>query len=223
MASVKEDAYPRASLRPRPSERHGRKLGARSAAIVVAGAALAGLALVGAGCGGSSGEGVAQVETTTQATTDDSSSSPDSTPADPTAYSRCMRENGVPNFPDPKPNDEGGLTISPGEADFDPSSPQFKAAERACERYVPRRDGGGSLSAEERERRFGVALAYAACMRENGVPGFPDPVHTAEGDIGVDPSEAQFDPRTPQFKKAEDACRDLLPAGVRSGKELFGG
>jgi hypothetical protein len=223
MASVKEDVYPRASLRPHPTERHERRLGARSAAIVVAGAALAGLALVGAGCGGSSGEGVAQVETTTQATTDDSSSSPDSTSADPTAYSRCMRENGVPNFPDPKPNDEGGLTISPGEAGFDPSSPQFKAAERACERYVPRRDGGGSLSAEERERRFRVALAYTACMRENSVPGFPDPKRTAEGGISVDPSEAQFDPRSPQFKKAEDACRDLLPPGVRSGKELFGG
>jgi hypothetical protein len=63
MASVKEDAYPRPSLRPHLRERQGRRLAARAAAIVVAGAALAGLKLVAAGCGGSSGAKVAQVGT----------------------------------------------------------------------------------------------------------------------------------------------------------------
>jgi hypothetical protein len=57
-------------------------------------------------------------------------------------YSACMRRNGVPNFPDPKSNAEGGIDVSAGGNAFDPSSPQFKAAERACRDLAPGANGG---------------------------------------------------------------------------------
>ena len=54
------------------------------------------------------------------------------------AYSRCMRANGVPNFPDPSAG--GGWNVQTG-AGLDPSSPLFKRAQAKCEKLLP---GGGA-------------------------------------------------------------------------------
>jgi hypothetical protein len=58
-----------------------------------------------------------------------------------------------------------------------------------------------------------AALAFAGCMRANGVPHFPDPragggflFHTG----GVDPS-------SPAFKAAQTKCKRFLPPGPGSG------
>ncbi len=47
---------------------------------------------------------------------------------------------------------------------------------------------------------------FAACMRKNGEPSFPDP--NAQGQITVN-----IDPGSAQFQKAQQACRKLLPNG----------
>jgi hypothetical protein len=49
-------------------------------------------------------------------------------------YARCMRSHGVPKFPDPQPG--GALTLG-DQSGIDPSTPQFKAAQRACQKLVP--------------------------------------------------------------------------------------
>jgi hypothetical protein len=175
-------------------------------------AAVTALGLLAAACGGSSsGEGVAQVEMP-QTTSDGQSSSSGSSSADPAAYASCMRTNGVPKFSDP--DAQGRLTIIGGPG-LDPSSPRFKAAEKACEQLLPR-GGGETPDPEELERARQEALAYSACMRENGVPGFPDPKPNAEGGISLSPEAGAFDPSSPQFKVAEQACKGLAP-GANGG------
>ena len=61
--------------------------------------------------------------------------------------SKCMRENGVPKFPDPKPN--GQLQIDGDKLGTGPGDPVFDAAEKTCSRFRPSgpppagsRDGG---------------------------------------------------------------------------------
>ena len=56
-------------------------------------------------------------------------------------YSQCMRDHGIKDFPDPNP--QGGLMISaaPG-GDLDPNSPQFQAAQKACQSLMPGGKGG---------------------------------------------------------------------------------
>jgi hypothetical protein len=49
------------------------------------------------------------------------------------AFSQCMRDNGVADFPNPQ--ESGEIYWSKGE--FDPDSPAFKAAEEACESLLP--------------------------------------------------------------------------------------
>jgi hypothetical protein len=57
-------------------------------------------------------------------------------------FSRCMRSHGVPKFPDPKFTPNGGSQMTIGK-EVDPNSPQFKAAQKACQKLVP----NGPLSA----------------------------------------------------------------------------
>jgi hypothetical protein len=49
-------------------------------------------------------------------------------------FSACMRAHGLPKFPDPSPT--GGVSIGKSSG-LNPRSPQFKAAEKACDKLLP--------------------------------------------------------------------------------------
>jgi hypothetical protein len=64
-----------------------------------------------------------------------------------------------------------------------------------------------------------AAYKQSACMRAHGVPNFPDPKASENGNhIQVVVSVAGLDPSSPQFKHAQAACAYLMPAGnVQNG------
>jgi hypothetical protein len=187
-----------------------RSLGAsaRRGAVGLALAALVGLALMTAACGGSSGQAVAQVDTTGTTSTE-SDSSDGSSSGDPTAYSACMRKNGVPKFPDPDSDGALRLKAGPGTG-IDPDSAQFKAAAKACQKLAPKAPSPAER-AEDREQM----LAFSACMRKNGVPNFPDPTFNPDGSGGIKLQRKVAE--TPQFDAAQKACKDLLPGTAGDG------
>jgi hypothetical protein len=49
-------------------------------------------------------------------------------------YARCMRSHGVSKFPDPQ---AGGALVIGSKVGVDPNTPQFKAAQQACQKLVP--------------------------------------------------------------------------------------
>jgi hypothetical protein len=51
---------------------------------------------------------------------------------------------------------------------------------------------------------------FAACMRKNGEPNFPDP--NAQGELSIS-SAAGIDPGSAQFQHARQACQKDLPNG----------
>ena len=59
-------------------------------------------------------------------------------------YAKCMRQHGISDFPDPKPDGSLQIQATPG-SDLDPNNPQFKAANEACKKYQPGGGAGGSL------------------------------------------------------------------------------
>jgi hypothetical protein len=179
-------------------ERGRRSRLARAGLLALALAAVAALGLLASACGGSSGEGVAQADSTQTTTAD--SDSPNTSKRDAlVAFAACMRENGVPDFPDPVPSG-GGLSLSTDGVDAD--SPRFKAAEEACQKLLP---NGGQQSPEEQAEQLQEALEYSACMRQNGVPNFPDPTG---GDGGIRLNLPRgLDSDSPAFKAAANACR----------------
>lgn len=121
------------------------------------------------------------------------------------AFSQCMRENGVPDFPDPE-IDGGRIRMrvggGAGGADLDPQA--VDRAMEACEDLAPR--GGGNMSAEDRQEMQDAFLDYAQCMRENGYD-MPDP-DFSDGD-GMFRLEGE--PDDPAFQQAQAACEDELP------------
>jgi hypothetical protein len=120
-------------------------------------------------------------------------------------FAQCMRENGVPDFPDPQV-DGGRIQMGgPGGGEnFDQEA--VEKAMEACEDLAPR--GGGNFSEEDRQEMQDAALEHAQCMRENGVPDFPDPEFSDGGAmIELD----GIDPESPAFKEAQEACEDKLP------------
>jgi hypothetical protein len=55
-------------------------------------------------------------------------------------FSACMRSHGVPKFPDPQISGGRIGLVFGRNSGIDPNSPQFKAAQKACQKLLP---GGG--------------------------------------------------------------------------------
>ncbi len=194
---------------------------------VVLAVGLATFALLVAGCGGSKSPSIASIETTTTSSSAASSTSATSGGAGSGVgpsqaqlqqsllkYARCMRSNGVPNFPDPSPS--GGFQLSAG---IDPSSPLFTTAQAKCQKRTP---GGGFPTPGSTTHPSAQALAQmvevAQCMRRHGSSGFPDPttsipskppvgggvISDRDGVILVFP--ATLDMQSPRFVQAAAAC-----------------
>jgi hypothetical protein len=78
-----------------------------------------------------------------------------------------MRANGVSDFPDPNASGEFpsyGISVTPAV---------WKTAVAACKALEP----PGAFSAKLTSTQFSAALKFARCIREHGVPDFPDPVN----------------------------------------------
>jgi hypothetical protein len=80
-------------------------------------------------------------------------------------------------------------------------------------------DGGGpgddrsSAPAGDRSPQEDAALAFADCMRDNGIEDFPDPEVDEDGGISI--GDALADQRdTADFQAAEDACEPALDAAA---------
>lgn len=54
-------------------------------------------------------------------------------------------------------------------------------------------------------------VAYSTCMRRHGISTFPDP--DSHGNLVVTPAE-HIDPASPQYERAEQACRRYGPGGA---------
>jgi hypothetical protein len=86
-------------------------------------------------------------------------------------FAECMRRNGVSQFPDPGAS--GKLTIDAvaNGSSLDTSAPAFSQAISACKALEPAGFMGSKRSSQQQQ----AGRRFAQCIRENGVPDFPDP------------------------------------------------
>ncbi|NJQ03735.1 hypothetical protein [Streptomyces zingiberis] len=137
------------------------------------------------------------------------------------AFSQCMRDNGVPGFPDPQQQEGGGIALSPGDGNVDPNSPEFSTAQEACRDKMPQGQlGGGGAGAGGGEPLDSAKVAaWAQCMRDNGLPKFPDPEINGNS-LGIDFAGSGINPGDDTFQQARAACQDKWPGG---GVTISGG
>jgi hypothetical protein len=102
------------------------------------------------------------------------------------AYAQCVRDNGYAEFPDP--DTEGGFKflIKPGNAD------RFQAATTACRHLAPEGMRDEGVTPEQMD----ALIKLSQCVRENGVPEFPDPGPKGNfdlGDAGIKPGDTRLE------------------------------
>jgi len=126
------------------------------------------LVLLAAGCTDDGGDGVATVDGGTPA--------PSGPATDPVERERqfvaCMRGRGV-DMPDPVPGDRSGRSALLHAIDVQGkgSDPAFQEALDACTTFLPPAPPPEPPEAVDLTRM----LEFAKCMRDNGLPDFPDP------------------------------------------------
>lgn len=158
-----------------------------------------------AACGrnGEEGPGVATVGNNASA-----SASPD--PSAPAVdeeerkkqFTDCMRAEGVPV--DDFKADGGGVAIRADKG-------ETRAAMEKCRKYLPNGGEPPKLSPEDIEKM----REYAKCMRENGVPDFPDPDPETGGiAIAAQPADGMS---KDDVQVADEKCRDKLPQLQKGG------
>jgi hypothetical protein len=112
-------------------------------------------------------------------------------------FAECMRAHGV-EMEDPKP----GQSIDVGGGD----DPTTKKALTACNGKLG--DSGQELSSEEDEEIKEGALAFAQCMRGEGIDmGDPQFLGPGKFHFGI----AGLDTNSPAFKAAQAACQAKMP------------
>jgi hypothetical protein len=129
-------------------------------------------------------------------------------------FAKCMREHGI-DMPDPQRVGSGGIkqTMSgkPG------SKAKMDAAQKDCQKYM-QIGGGRAPSAAEQAKAKDAMLAYAKCMRDNGV-NMPDPKFSNSGggvtfQLGGPDSKGGStggpNPDSPTFKAADKVCHSKL-------------
>jgi hypothetical protein len=172
-------------------------------AVLIAGPLACGLFAAACGSTGSGGAPVASISSSSASAT----SSGGSAHASTLAYARCMRAHGIADFPDPDANGNLGLNGQPG-SDLDPNNPAYKAANNACKSLLPAPQAPPTGTRAQN-------LRYARCMRAHGISDFPDP--NPNGSLQIHPSPgSDLNPNNPQYKAADDACKQAIPARQRA-------
>jgi hypothetical protein len=168
-----------------------------------------------AGCGSPSADsGLATLSDSEQSPSDqgDSAAPVETDPEQALlALAECIRENGIPEFPDPVVDSDGVARIdfqALAGAGIEPGSPEVERAVEECGDLVEGvTQGGGPLSGADTAEIEDSLLAFADCMRDEGLTDFPDP---DMGDIaGGGPFGGNaIDLDDPRTAAAVDVCRD---------------
>ncbi len=119
------------------------------------------------------------------------------------AFARCVRTNGIPNYPDPDSRGEFSKTTL---RQLGVSDSRLRAAQDACQNLLPA--GQPPLTGPQQEDY----LRAAACMRSHGIANFPDPTFSGGGvHFPIPPG---IDASSERFTRARQACAGLIPAGL---------
>lgn len=114
-------------------------------------------------------------------------------------FATCMRDHGVPNFPDPEADSGVQIPLSLAEN----PSPAFTSAMHGCKYLIPANTQPPVASASQKA----AALKLAQCMRKHGVPNYPDPTYKDGREIPPAVADPAINPASPAFGAASKTCQ----------------
>lgn len=135
---------------------------------------------------------------------------------------QCMRDNGMPDMPDPfveknrlKLPEEGQEAL---EEKY--TQQQFDHAEQACQAVADKLPQGAVDNEEQAEKAepgpgdVDALRKFAECVRGNGVPEWPDPDANGRFPLRGTPLEHENPAESPRLEGAFDTCRHLWSGGL---------
>jgi hypothetical protein len=181
-------------------------------------APLVALALLAAACSSSSSAAAAG-----------GGSPSNSASASAVAYSACMRSHGVPDYPDPEA--DGNLPKGNAQA-FGVSDSHYRTAERACQYLLPSSNTtfaasltqcleNGDCPPAVVQRALTEGKKFARCMRNRGVPNWPDPTVDSMGRPSFQPPGLRWFAEYQPFTPVINAVRALLLASYLWARRLY--
>jgi hypothetical protein len=131
---------------------------------------------------------------------------------------QCMREHGIPDFPDPIIDQHGQLQL-PSTAAGEHAKQALNDhpdAQRAClpilDRLPPnvagRSQGPGQFSQED----LANLLKFAQCLRRNGIPDWPDP--KADGSFPISGTPLETEGKSARIRAGFQACKQYWDKGI---------
>jgi hypothetical protein len=171
-------------------------------------------AVAACGDGGNNSGGVASLSGANKATTTTSAGPASKQEAQQAAieFARCMRQQGI-DMPDPQfSGNKIRQDLNAGPGSKGAGDPKFKAAQQACNKYLP--NGGQPTMPNPQQQQ--QLLAFARCMRQHGID-MPDP--DPNGGIVIKRSGED----DPKFKAAQQACQQYEPKGDKQMQSNGGG
>jgi hypothetical protein len=180
-------------------------------------AVLAAAAVALAGCGGGSkAPAVASIATTSTATTatgtsgrsgSTSAGSKGNATGFLVEWASCMRSHGDPDQTDPTVDNHYGIDITIPLSAPATLSNEVHGGTAPCNQYLA--DASNALKAEHpappAPSSDATGVKYAACMRANGVPDYPDPT-------GSRTNLSNIDTNSPFFIRANKLCGKQIGA-----------
>jgi hypothetical protein len=154
-------------------------------------AAVSGVTVLAAACGGSSAAA--------------NTFAPGATHAQSVAFAKCMRANGVPGFPDP----DGQGIFNTAQVQALTSGPQGDAALHQCRSVLPNAGTGLTVTQIQaiQQQNLHNAVKAAICMRAHGITNFPDPAATMQASgVNWPQTLPGIDTGSPPYEKAYTAC-----------------
>jgi hypothetical protein len=141
-------------------------------------------------------------------------------------FAECVRARGYPDLPDPVVADDGTARI-PGEA-ARVAKERHADALSACQPILRRLPAGANAAIAGRHglepptsEQLTQLRRFAGCMRQHGVPEWPDP--TGDGTFPLSDALSR-EGKSPRVIAARESCDELSPdAGRRIKVATLGG
>jgi hypothetical protein len=133
---------------------------------------------------------------------------------------QCYRDNGVTDMPDPYV-EKGRLKLpesSSKKIDQKYPQQQLDQVKQACREIAGKLPAGALDTGSDDEQRAAgpgdveMMRRYAQCMRDNGVPEWPDP--KADGSFGLKGTALAKEGPSQRIKNASGKCQQYWSGGV---------
>lgn len=174
-------------------------------------------ALLAAGCGGSTAPSVANIATTSTAAraagsstgsgSSTSTTSKDSATGLLVEWAACMRTHGDPDQADPSVDNHWGINVTIPLGAPQALSDEVHGGTAPCNQYLAAASNAlrAAHPAAPSPSSNASGVKYAACMRANGVPNYPDPTGNRTDLNGIDMN-------SPFFTRANKLCGEKIGA-----------